>query len=143
MFLSYYIEQTLMKDIKDIKIIGMDENRPPQIRKEPYIDLFFKLSQKVPSDWCEEFNKLTAKLNPPVKIDKSISIYIETYVRDMAHIPDLFELIKKKIVDCSTQYIERQRQKALADSENNASIHGQGGKQGQLNVIIESLNFDN
>ncbi|MCW8932802.1 MAG: hypothetical protein OQL19_21505 [Gammaproteobacteria bacterium] len=132
-----------MNDIKDIKIVGMDENRPPQIRKEPYIDLFFKLSHKVPGEWCEEFNKLTAKLNPPVKIDTSILIYIETYVRDMADIPDLLVLIKKKIVNTSTQYIERQRQKTLADIENNASIHGQGGKQGQLNAIIKSLNFDN
>ena len=31
-----------MEGISDIKIIGIDEKRPPKIRKEPYIDLVFK-----------------------------------------------------------------------------------------------------
>lgn len=141
MVLSYYLEHTRMKDFKAIKIVGMDENRPPKIRKEPYIDLFFKLSHQVPDEWCDEFHKLTAKLNPTVKIDKGNSIFIKTYVRDMSHIPEHLELIKKKIIDCSEQYIERQRQKSLADNNNNATVNAQGGKQGQLNTIIESLDF--
>jgi len=131
-----------MKNIKDIKIIGMDENRPPFIRKEPYIDLFFKLSDPVPEEWCEVFNKLTKKLNPPVNIDKKKPLFIATYVRDMTHIPGCLELLKKKIIDCTEQYLEQLRQKALVNVENNVAIHSQGGKQGQLNMIIESLNFD-
>ena len=59
-----------MDNILDIRIIGIDEKRPPIIRKEPYIDLFFKLSCKPPLDWCEDFNVLAKDLVPPVKIDE-------------------------------------------------------------------------
>ena len=55
-----------MQNIMNIKIVGIDEKRPPLIRKEPYIDLFFQLSHKVPLDWCEDFNELTKKLSTQV-----------------------------------------------------------------------------
>ena len=38
-----------MEGISDLKIIGTDERRPPIIRKEPYIDVFFKLSHQAPA----------------------------------------------------------------------------------------------
>jgi len=80
-----------LQGISDIKIVGIDEKRPPKVRKEPYIDIFFKLSHSVPEDWCEDFNKLTSKLDPAIKIDKREGLFIDTYVRDMKHIPAHFD----------------------------------------------------
>jgi hypothetical protein len=40
-----------MSSFEEIRIISIDEARPPRVRKEAYIDLFFKLSHKArPSD---------------------------------------------------------------------------------------------
>ena len=47
-----------MQGISDINIIGIDETRPPFIRKEPYIDIFFELSHQAPIDWCKDLNSL-------------------------------------------------------------------------------------
>ena len=54
--------------------------------KEPYIDLFFRLSHKAPKKWCEDFNKLSKDLVPPVKINENEGVFIDAYVRDMSHI---------------------------------------------------------
>lgn len=131
-----------MQDISDIKIIGIDEKRPPRVRKEPYIDLFFRLSHPAPQDWCEDFNNLTRKLDPPVRIDKSEGVFIDTYVRDMNHIPAHLDSIKENIRSCNAQYIERIRQAELSAAANTASLLGDGGKQGQLNSIVAALKFD-
>ena len=131
-----------MQGISDIRIVGIDERRPPKVRKEPYIDLFFRLSHQVPGDWCDSFNRLTEKLEPAVRIDKREGLFIDTYVRDMSQIPAHLEKIKKNIVACNEQYIENIRQKSLADAAANASLQGDGGQQGKLNAIIASLNFD-
>ena len=131
-----------MQDISDIKIIGIDEKRPPRVRKEPYIDLFFKLSHPAPQDWCEDFNNLTRKLDPPIRIDKSEGLFIDTYVRDMGHIQAHLDSIKEKILSCNAQYIERIRQAELTAAANTASLLGDGGKQGRLNSIIAALKFD-
>jgi len=45
-----------MDGISDIRIVGIDAKRPPIIRKEPCIDIYFELSHKVPKYWAEEFN---------------------------------------------------------------------------------------
>jgi hypothetical protein len=58
-----------MSSFEEIRIISIDEARPPRVRKEAYIDLFFKLSHKAPLDWCEEFNALGRQINPAAKID--------------------------------------------------------------------------
>lgn len=42
-------------------IIGIDETRPPKIRKEPYIDISFKLSHQAPIEWCKDLNALLNK----------------------------------------------------------------------------------
>ena len=44
-----------MKNINDLKITGIDNARPPRIRKEPYIDLVFTLSEKANKEWCHDF----------------------------------------------------------------------------------------
>jgi hypothetical protein len=131
-----------LQDISDIKIIGIDEKRPPRVRKEPYIDLFFRLSHPAPQDWCEAFNNLTRKLDPPIRIDKNEGLFIDTYVRDMNHIPAHLDSIKENIRSCNAQYIERIRQAELSAAANAASLLGDGGKQGQLNSIVAALKFD-
>ena len=69
--------------------------------KEPYIDLFFRLSHKAPKKWCEDFNKLSKDLVPPVKINENEGVFIDAYVRDMSHIPEHLARIKKKITSGS------------------------------------------
>ena len=132
-----------MENISNIKIIGIDEKRPPKVRKEPYIDIFFKLSHRAPVDWCEGFNKLTKKLEPPAKIDKNEGLFIDAYVRDMNHIPAHLNKIKKVIAAFNEQYIENIRQKALAAAAKNTCLSGLEGEQGKLNKIIAALKFDN
>jgi hypothetical protein len=131
-----------MQGISDIKIVGIDEKRPPKVRKEPYIDLFFQLSHKAPKDWCEDFNLLTGKLDPAIRIDKNEGIFIETYVRNMNQIAAHLDQIKKKIIDCSEQYIERIRQCESAALIKNAALRGDEGEQGKLNTIVATLRFD-
>jgi hypothetical protein len=131
-----------LEDIRDIKIVGIDEKRPPRIRKEPYIDLFFRLSHQAPKKWCQDFNKLTKDLVPPVKIDENAGIFIDAYVRDIGHITVHLEKIKMKISACNEQYIENIRQKELAATTKNNLFVAEEGEQGKLNKIIAALRFD-
>lgn len=131
-----------MSSINDIKIIGIDEERPPQVRKEAYIDLFFKLSQKTPTDWCEDLNKLGHQIEPPFKIDKNKGLVVETWIRDMTLIPQHLEKIKLKITECNEQYLEKLRQKALSLAAKNSSSNGQDSKQGHLDLIVATLKFE-
>jgi hypothetical protein len=138
----HHQEQAHLEKFSDIRIVGIDEKRPPKVRKEPYIDLFFMLSRQAPKKWCEDFNKLTKELVPPVKIDESKGIFIDAYVRDMNHISGHLEKIKKKITACNEQYIEFIRQKELAESARNTSLYAEAGEQGKLNSIVAALKFD-
>ena len=131
-----------LDNILDIRIIGIDEKRPPIIRKEPYIDLFFKLSCKPPQDWCEDFNAIAKDLVPQVKIDKTVREFIDAYVRDMNHIPEHLANIKAKIAACNEQYMEGIRLKELAVAEKNASLQPEGVEQRKLNSIVAALKFD-
>ncbi len=132
----------MMNSNSDIKIIGLDEDRPPVVRKEAYIDLFFRLSQKTSVEWCEDFNKLGNQLEPPVKIDKKNGIFIETWIRDMQLIPAHLDKIKKKIIQCNELLEEKIRQQKLLLLSKNASLMGMDGEQNKLNQIVAELNFD-
>lgn len=130
-----------MEGISDIRISGIDEMRPPRIRKEPYINLFFKLIHKAPRDWCDQFNHLVAKREYPVKIDPSAGLFIETWVRK----PDEIELalsgLKKAVSQCNQEYIAR----ILAEANSAADMQGnpnETGEQRKLNRIVAGLNFD-
>lgn len=131
-----------MEGISDIRIVGIDKNRPPLIRKEPYIDLFFRLSHKAPQDWCEDFNKLIKDLVPQVKIDKTEGLYINAYVRDMNQIPGHFKKIKEMISACNEQYIKNLRLKELEAAAKNASLVAAAGEQARLNAIVAALDYD-
>ncbi|MFZ9039038.1 MAG: hypothetical protein ACO3DT_13365 [Gammaproteobacteria bacterium] len=130
-----------MSSFEEIRIISIDEARPPRVRKEAYIDLFFKLSAKAPLDWCEAFNALGRQINPAAKIDKNLGETIETYVNDMGGIQSHLNEIKQTVVECNAQYLEKIRQRQLADAASNAALLGQDGEQAKLNQIISALEF--
>jgi hypothetical protein len=131
-----------MNSISDIKIIGIDEERPPRMRKAAYIDLYFKLSTKPPPDWCDDFNALAHKIEPAAKIDKIKGNVIETWVREMDLIPGHLEKIKKTVTRCNQQYMEKALKKQLAAALKDAAVVGLDGHQNRLNEIITALNFD-
>jgi hypothetical protein len=131
-----------LDSINDIKITGIDDERPPRVRKEAYIDLYFKLSHKAPLEWCEDFNSLGSKLDPAAKIDKTKAVVIETWVRDMDLIGAQLEKIKKSILLCNLQYIEKIRLRKLAAASKNSAVTGMDGQQNRLNEIVSHLNFD-
>ena len=137
-----YQERASLEDIRSIKIVGIDKKRPPRIRKEPYIDLFFRLSHQAPKKWCQDFNKLAKDLVPPVKIDDNEGVFIDAYVRDMDNIAMHLDKIKGKIVLCNEQYIEEIRQRESAELARNVLLFGEEGEQGKLNKIIAALRFD-
>lgn len=131
-----------MEGISDIKIIGMDEKRPPKIRKEPYIDVIFKLSHQAPEDWCSDFNALLAKHPAAPKIKSKEGCYIEAWVRTPDEIIAFLEVLKTKVTECSRQYIERIELSAQNASDANDSLSEEAGEQGRLNKIIAELDFD-
>lgn len=131
-----------MSSFEEVKITGLDSDRPPQVRKESYIDLFFKLSTKAPPDWCEDFNVLGRQLSPAAKIGKATTDCIDTYVNNMEKIPFQLNEIKQTVKDCNEQYLEKIKQKAIALAASNTALQGQGGEQDKLNQIIASLAFD-
>jgi hypothetical protein len=131
-----------VKGISDIKIIGLDERRPPIIRKAPYIDLYFKLSHQAPEDWCKDFNALLSKHPYTPKIKTTEGLFIETWVRTPDEIVEYLGVLKEKVDDCSRQYIERIELSARNACDANASLAQETGEQGRLNQIIAALEFD-
>ena len=131
-----------MEGISDIKIISIDDKRPPKIRKEPYIDIVFKLSHQAPADWCSDFNALLARHPTTPKIKEKEGLYIEAWVRTPDEIPPFFELLKEKVAECSRRYIERIELSTRNEGDANALLAGETGEQGRLNRIIAALDFD-
>ena len=132
-----------MQGISNIKIIGIDESRPPFIRKEPYIDIFFELSHQAPIDWCKNLNSLFAinHTTSNAKIDVQEGLFIKTWVRTQDEIKSLLEQLKEEITECTGQYIERIR---LSSQQSNslASETNISSEQDNLNKVIASLRFD-
>ena len=131
-----------MTQFNEIKITSIDANRPPRVRKEAYIDLFYQLSEDAPEEWCEDFSGFGRHVNPLAKIEKGTRCFIGTYVNDMDSIPAHFEQIKQAVIDCNTQYLEKIRQRELALAKDNDTLQEQGGLQFKLNEIDTSLDFD-
>ena len=130
-----------MEGISDIKIISIDDKRPPKIRKEPYIDIVFKLSHQAPADWCSDFNALLARHPTTPKIKEKEGLYIEAWVRSPDEITPFFEQLKEKVAECSRLYIERIELSTRNADDVNASLAGEEGEQGRLNRIIAALDF--
>jgi len=132
-----------MEGISDIRITGFDENRPPMIRKAPYIDLFFKLTHQAPKDWCADFNQLSSKGKYAAKITPETGLFIESWVRTPDEIESLLKAVKSIIETCTENYIEKiNASLRAASSANSSSMPGDSGEQGRLNKIVADLNFD-
>jgi len=131
-----------MTTTSEIRIIGFDPSRPPRIRKESYIDLYFALSAKAPEEWCEDFNIMGRRINPSPKIDASKGEIIDSYVNNMDQIAPHLAVIKKTVSACNDQYLEKMQQRELALAASKANLQGQGGEQNRLNLIVEALDFE-
>ena len=130
-----------MEGISDIRITGIDERRPPRIRKEPYIDLCFRLSHKAPLDWCQDFTDHLSKTDFPVTIDADECLYIETWVRTQETIVGHLQALKKAVVDCNSRYIEKIQASERDKDGDIDALARQAGPQGQLNRLIAALDF--
>ena len=132
-----------MQGISDINIIGIDETRPPFIRKEPYIDIFFELSHQAPIDWCKDLNSQFAvnKITSNATINEKEGLFIKTWVRTPDEISSLLEQLKEEITECTHQYIERIRLSSQ-QSGGDTSERNESSEQANLNKIIASLIFD-
>ena len=130
-----------MKGISDIKIVAVDSKRPPVIRKQPYIDLFFTLSHKVPKEWAVDFNALVSKLSFKSKIQTDEGLYIETWVRTPDDVAGHFEMLKAKTTECNENYIAKIQLSASKRDSESAALGNETGEQGRLNRIISGLQF--
>ncbi len=132
-----------MEGISDIRIIGLDENRPPLIQKAPYIDLFFKLTHQAPKEWCDDFNQLVSKKKYSAKISPAAGLFIDAWVRTPEEIKSLLDDLKKTIDSCSEEYIANINAAIKAASNTSSSSKpGDEGEQGHLNRIVAALDFD-
>jgi hypothetical protein len=131
-----------MQHINDLKISGIDEARFPRIRKEPYINLFFKLSHKAPADWCQDYNMLFSNAEYAVKIDANVGLFIETWVRKMDEIAGHLEVLKKKLAECNASYIQKAKEREAVEAKANAVGRDTPGEQEILTQLIASLKFD-
>ena len=130
-----------MEGISDLNIIGIDELRPPVIRTEPYIDLYFKLSHQAPADWCRDFNSLLAQHISSPKIKEKEGRFVESWVRTPDEIVEHLDLLKQTISECSRQYIERIEHARRHADDGSAASCEEEGEQGRLNRIIAGLDF--
>ena len=130
-----------MDGSSDIRIVGIDENRYPRIRKAPYIDLFFKLSRQAPREWCDFFNDFGKKIDPGAKVDKTQGLYIEAWVRDMELIPVQFDRIRKAVEESNERYAEYLRRLQLAES-GGTKAGSEDARQARLNAILAGLRFE-
>ena len=130
-----------MEGISDIKITGIDERRPPRIRKEPYIDLCFRLTHKAPLDWCQDFTDYQSKASSPAKIDTKECLYIETWVRTQEEIVGHLLALKQAVAACNTRYIEKIQASERDRGNSIDDLAKEAGPQGQLNRLIAALDF--
>jgi len=130
-----------MEGISDIRITGIDEKRPPRIRKEPYIDLCFRLAHKAPLDWCYDLIDHQAKTDFPVKIDTKECLFIETWVRSPDQIAAHLEMLKTAVAQCNARYIKKIEARERDRDGANDRLAQEAGPQGELNRIIAALDF--
>jgi hypothetical protein len=130
-----------MEGISDIKITGIDEKRPPRIRKEPYIDLCFQLAHKAPVDWCHDLIDHQAKTDYPVKIDTKECLFIETWVRTSDQIVPHLQMLKEAVAQCNARYIAKIEARERVRDGANDRLAQEAGPQGELNRIIAALDF--
>ena len=131
-----------MEGISDIKIVALDPRRPPVVRKEPYLDLYFELSHKVPEDWSADFNELAAAQKLVAKIKPEDGLFIETWVKGPDDVVAHLEVLKTKVAECNANYIAKIELRRGQQDDENALLASGTGEQGRLNRIIADLDFD-
>jgi hypothetical protein len=135
-------EETQLIEFSDIKITGIDERRPPVVRKEPYIDLYFKLSEEPPAEWKAIFENLVKRIDPPIHVEAKSGTIITTYVRDMKEIQSQLDVIKKRIVTSNENYRAYVVEKAADDAAKLLKLNQGEGAQAKLNAIVATLNYN-
>ncbi|MCW8829796.1 MAG: hypothetical protein OQK94_12200, partial [Gammaproteobacteria bacterium] len=115
-----------MEGISDIRISGIDESRPPRIRKEPYINLFFRLSHKAPAKWCDRFNTLASGRKLPSRIEIGEGLFIETWVRKPEEIEPHLEVLKAMVRQCTEEYLARIQSENEAAAARSADPESEG-----------------
>jgi hypothetical protein len=130
-----------MEGISDIRITGIDEQRPPKMRKEPYIDLYFKLSHKAPPDWCKDFNDSLTRHPSAPKIKPEEGLFIATWVRHPDEVDAHLKLLQAKVAECTERYIKRIELERQSAKDAGADLAEGAGEQGRLNRIIAGLDF--
>jgi hypothetical protein len=130
-----------MEGISDIRIMGIDEKRPPRIRKEPYIDLVFKLTHKAPVDWCRDFVGSQSNMQYKSTINTDDCLFIETWVRSPDEIAGHLQTLKALVAECNARYIENAQARERDRDGDNDELRNDAGPQGQLNRIIAGLDF--
>jgi hypothetical protein len=130
-----------MEGISDLKIIGLDKERPPQILSYPCIFLFFELVHDAPEDWCDDFNRLVAKAKYTTKVNLEDRLFIETWVRKPEEIAICLDYVRQSVKTCNEAYIARKMaEKGITvDDKPSAAV---SEAQMNLNRVIEGLNFD-
>jgi hypothetical protein len=130
-----------MATFNEIKIVGFDVNRPPRVRKEAYIDLFYQLSEDAPEEWCEDFISFGRHVSPMAKIEKGSRCFISTYINDMDMIPEHLDQLKQAVIDCNRQYLEKITQREIDQANEAASSEAGGSEQSRLDEIVARLEF--
>ena len=130
-----------MDGISDIRITGIDERRPPKMRREPYIDLVFRLAHKVPVEWCHDFIRSQAGAEYQSTINLDECLYIETWVRTPAEIAAHLQTLKKLVAECNARYVARIEASRRDEAHGLDHLRNEEGPQGALNRIIAELDF--
>jgi hypothetical protein len=130
-----------MEGISDIRIMGIDQKRPPKIRKEPYIDLIFRLTHKAPVDWCHDFVSSQSSMRYKSTINTDECLFIETWVRSPDEIAGHLQTLKELVATCNTRYIEKAEARDRDRDGDNDKLLNEAGPQGQLNRVIAGLDF--
>ncbi len=127
-----------MSNSINIKLIGIDPKRYPNLLKNNYIDVNYQLSEKPPKDWCVIFNDIFKNVGN-VRIDLSSSQFIDTWVRDMEDITARFMTIKESIELTNKLYSEKLFNDEMIKKD--AYNQTKSAKSIRLDEILNSLDF--
>jgi len=131
-----------MEEFKELKIIGLDENRPRKAERRgdnSIIHLFLKLSHKAPVHWCQDFNRLLEGAIPSVHIKVDGGLFIETWVRKPEEMHNHITSIQEKVRAVNELYKNRlgEMQKRFDKSDQE-----QYQLQKKIDSTVNSLKFD-
>ncbi len=130
-----------MIEVLELKIIGLDPDRPPMLQRQPCIDLAFQLSDIAPADWCDEFQKGVGKQRYPIKIDPEAGEFVETWVRTPEEIEKALETVKELVQRGNVAYKEAlyAKNNIVAPDE---PVKEVSPAQLALDKVVAALNFD-